>query len=358
MEQNMDIFNMLDLMTCPAFCVENGIITQVNEAARKRTLTVGSSISNMLLTGVQEYSDLQEGILHLTINVSSIPCGASVTRMDGRDIFRLEQDESQSELQALALAAQELRQPLTNIMAAGDNLLSEQASNAEQEQLARLHRGLMQMQRMISNMSDAYRYCQDTAKRQETRNISSIFDEIFTSIAPLAQKAGKQLNYTGLNDAVYCLVDEEMLERAIHNILSNAIKFSPAGGNIDVKLSHKNHMLYLTVSNEGTENAPDVYRDVYNRYLREPGLEDSRCGIGLGMVLIRSAAAAHGGTVLMEQSLERGTRLTMTLSIRQSAKSIVRTNVLRVDYAGGQNHRLLELSESLPVELYHRNTLD
>ena len=143
MEQNMDIFNMLDLMTCPAFCVENGIITQVNEAARKRTLAVGSSILNLLVTGVQEYSDLQEGLLHLTVNVSSISYGASVARMDGRDIFWLEQDESQSELQALALAAQELRQPLTSIMTAADHILPEQASDADQEQFARIYRGAM-----------------------------------------------------------------------------------------------------------------------------------------------------------------------------------------------------------------------
>lgn len=358
MEQNMDIFNMLDLMTYPAFCVENGIITQVNEAARKRTLAVGSSVSGMLVTGVQEYADLQDGCLHLTLSISGIPCGASVKRIEGRDIFWLEQDESQSELQVLALAAQELRQPLTSIMTAADNILPEQASPAEQEQLARIYRGLLQMQRMVSNMSDAYRYCQDTAKRQETRNISGIFDEIFTSVAPLVQQAGLQLSYTGLNDAVYCLVDEEMLERAIHNILSNAIKFSPAGGVVDVKLTRKNHMLYLTVSNSGTEGSCDAYRNVYNRYLREPGLEDSRCGIGLGLVLIRTAAAAHGGTVLMEQSPDRGTRLTMTLSIRQSAESIVRSKVLQVDYAGGQNHRLMELSESLPLELYRKETLD
>lgn len=70
------------------------------------------------------------------------------------------------------------------------------------------------------------------------------------------------------------------------------------------------------------------------------------------MVLIRSAATAHGGTILIEQPKEQGMRITMTMEIRQSRNSSLRSPALHVDYAGEWDHSLIELSESLPVSLY------
>ena len=81
-------------------------------------------------------------------------------------------------------------------------------------------------------------------------------------------------------------------------------------------------------------------------------MEDGRYGIGLGMVIIRTAAAAHSGTVLIQHPKDAGTRITMTLPIRQDTDPMVRSDLLRVDYAGEQNHRLLELSDCLPASAY------
>ena len=68
--------------------------------------------------------------------------------------------------------------------------------------------------------------------------------------------------------------------------------------------------------------------------------------------IIRTAAAHHGGAVLIDQPEGVGTRITMTMSIRQSKQATLRSNVLRVDYAGERDHGLIELSECLPTELY------
>ena len=70
------------------------------------------------------------------------------------------------------------------------------------------------------------------------------------------------------------------------------------------------------------------------------------------MVLIRSAAASHGGAVLIDQPEGSGTRVTLTLAIRQDTSGNVRSPLLRMDYAGERDHGLLELSESLPAELF------
>ena len=59
MEQIEETISMLDLMIRPAFCVKNGIIVQVNEAARSHMITPETPVAQMLLTGAQEYADFE-----------------------------------------------------------------------------------------------------------------------------------------------------------------------------------------------------------------------------------------------------------------------------------------------------------
>jgi signal transduction histidine kinase len=224
-----------------------------------------------------------------------------------------------------------------------------------QDQIARINRGLLQMMRVICNMSDAYHSNQEAPSQMETREIGNFLAEIFNNAAPMIAHTGIRLQFSGLTEPVYGLIDPGKLERAVHNILSNAVKFTPEGGTIKAKLTRKGKMLYLTVEDSGSGIHESIRGSVYERYRREPALEDSRHGIGLGMVLIRSAATVHGGTVLLEQPEARGSKLTMTIAIRTSKNTLVRSPIFEVDYAGGMDHRLLELSGCLPAKLYQKD---
>jgi signal transduction histidine kinase len=191
----------------------------------------------------------------------------------------------------------------------------------------------------------------------QTQDINALLEELFQSSIPLVSHAGVQLQYTGLDSPVYGLVDAEKLERGVSNMLSNAVKFSPKGSCVEAKLTRRGSMLYLTVcdgSGDTSENLRGT--SLHSRYRRDPGIEDGRYGIGLGMVLIRAAAAIHGGTILIEDG-DR-VRMTMSIAIRQNSEGIVRTNRLLVDYAGEWDHRLIELSEVLPAELYRNGNND
>lgn len=359
MEEQKDALGMLDLMIRPAFCVKENKIVKVNQAAEGLFLTPGAAIQPLLLTGGSEYAAFTDGCLYLTLSLSGQSCGASITRVDGMDVFVLEQEEDHAELRSMALAARELRDPLTNVMILADQLYplsALQDDPATKELALRLNRGLYQMLRVIGNMSDASR-CAVTS-RQETREIGSLFDEVFEKAEALICHTGVTLTYKGLNEQVYALADAEQLERAVLNILSNAIKFTPKNGTIEAKLTRHGSMLRLSVQDGGSGIAENIRSSVFNRYLRQPAIEDSRFGIGLGMVLIRSAAANHGGAVLIDQPSGKGTRITMTFAIRQSRDTMLRSNVLRVDYAGEQDHGLIELSECLPVKLYEKGIRD
>lgn len=355
MESQTNVTGMLDLILRPAFSVKNGLIDYANYPAQCCFFTQGTPIADLLTTGAEEYDALEEGCLYLTLSLAEHRFSASVTPMGDYRIFTLEADEAQPSLQSMALAARELREPLSNIMLSADRLfktldVTEDAASRQQAQ--QMNRSLYQMLRLISNMSDAARYTTESTGSQQLQDITAVLYEIFEKAAALLSHSGITLHYTGPQEAIYTLTNTEKLERAVYNILSNAAKFSPAGSTITAKLTRRGSKLYLTICDNGSGIPSHLRTNVFSRYLRQPSLEDGLQGMGLGMVMIRSAAAAHGGTVLLEQAENMGTRITVTLAIRQSQDGSFRSPTLRIDYAGERDHGLLELADCLPPALY------
>ena len=353
MDQFQNTLAMLDLMAQPAFCVCDGKIIKVNPAAAAFMIETGSGIEPLLLTGSEEYAAFQGGCLYLTLSLCGQHIGASVSRMQELDIFCIEQSQSDAHMQAMALAARELREPLSNIMTIADKLFPEAGSEdpKTKEQISIMNRGLFQMIRIIGNMSDAERYAADTGVRQEVRNIRAVFNEIFQHASDLTEHTPVSLHYTGLREDVYTLADVQKLERMVFNLISNAIKFTPAGGSIHASLTRRGSKLYLSVCDSGSGIEENLRSSLFSRYLRTPSLDDSRHGLGLGMVLVRSAATLHGGTVLVDHPEGCGTRITVSLSIRQGDATLCSPR-LRIDYAGERDHGLIELSDVLPASLY------
>ena len=355
MDQEMNALGMLDLMVCPGFCVKDGKIVKCNPSARSILLAEQMDILPLLATGEEEYRDFTGGTLYLTLDVSGAAWGASVTRIGDFDVFLLEEEADRAELQAMALAARELRGPLTSIMTTADRLFPMAALEDDpklREQASRLNRGLYQMLRIIGNMSDAEGYTLPRPLQTETLELKEFFGEIFEKNQTLMAHTGLTLRFENLNQYLYALADREKLERAVMNMLSNAMRFTAPGGIIEVRITRREKRLYLTMQDSGEGIPEEIRGSIHRRYLRQPGVEDGRFGIGLGMVLIRSAAAAHGGTVLIDHPDGIGTRITMTMMIRQDTSGNLRFPLMRIDYTGERDHGLVELSDILPASLY------
>jgi len=354
MENITDAMEMVDHLLQPAFCVRGGVIINVNPAGAARLIEPGTALTELLHTGQEEYWEFEGGCLYLTLNVNGEICGACVTRKKEFDLFTLEQTSAQSELQAMALAARELREPLAGVMITADQLFP--IANLEdpiaREQAARLNRGLYQILRIISNMSDAGRYSTDTGARQEIRDVSAIVSEVMAKAQALAEYTGVALSYHGFSEPVYTLADAEKLERAIFNMLSNALKFTPSGKTVQASLTRRGSRLYFSVADSGCGITDHIRGSIFTRYSRAPGVEDGRFGIGLGLVLVHAAAALHGGTVLVDHPTEPGTRITMSLAIRTGSGVKLRSPMLKVDYAGERDHGLLEFADILPSSVY------
>ncbi len=336
---------------CPGFAVKNHIITHCNQAAEALLLTPGTDVRELLMTGMEEYAALQSGCLYLKLKLSAKGWGASVTREGAHCIFLLDQEPEDSDLRSLALAARELRNPLSSLMIAADSLRRISAEDPQiQEQLARLNRSLHQMHRLVNNMSDACK--SNLLSPAGVHDWDRCIHDIFEKIAAQLEETNITLTWQGLGEKICGLANPGQLERAILNIVSNSMKFMPEDGSIHATLTRQQNMLYLSIRDSGSGIAKNVLSNVFTRYQRQPGIEDSRFGIGLGMVLIRAAAADHGGTVLIDSPDGKGTRVTMTMAIRQNA-NLLKTPVIP-PLVDGSRQVLTELSDSLPWEFYKK----
>lgn len=346
MEQVKDSPGLLELLPHPGFLVQENIIVRVNASAAAMQVAVGTPIGELLDGCREDYEGFSGGCLYLTLSLSGALLGACALRMEAGDVFLLDSGQEDAVLQSLALASRQLRLPLSNIMISAESLFSQLPESPEaQEAAARLNRGLYQLLRLVGNMSDA----DSGLTRRETLSIGGVFDEIFEKAGTLCQQAGFHLEYSGLKEDIYAIADRQQLERAVYNLLSNAMKFSPAGSTITAWLTRRGRKLCLQIQDAGEGILP---ADLFHRYLRQNTLEDSRFGMGLGMVLVRACAASHGGTVLVNTPEGGGTRVTMTLTLRQNADDILHSPTLRLEYTGGRDSALIELSQQLPWELY------
>lgn len=342
MEQLTDGTQMLELMLRPAFRAKNRIITQVNQSAAKLFLREGLCLDDIVEAGKEEYASFSGGMLYLTLNLCGQCFGACVVRLEGEDIFTLDQQFESEELRVLALAARELRGPLTSAMLAAQQLQGQEAS--------RINRSLYQLLRIVGNMSDASGL--SPVFLPERQNLNALFQEMAEKAAALSASSGIQIRYSGLSEEDCGLVDRQLLERAVLNMLSNALKFTPTGGEILLSLRKTGKQFRLSVTDSGS-GIPEAERStLFSRYLREPALEDPRHGIGLGMLLIRNTAARHGGAVLVDYPEGMGTRVTLTFGNAPEGENQSRANQPRADYAGEQDHALIELSEFLPLSYY------
>lgn len=351
----MDIannFSILQMLERPAFCVRDGIIIRANQHARSILFEEGKAISAFLLHDREAYQNFQGGCLYLNVTSAQITSGASVTRIEDFDLFVVDTESPQFE--AFALAAGQLKMPLCNLVNMLDAMSDQDPQFAAQR--GQLWKQVYQLGRVINNMSDVNWLRSESTARQETTEFKSLFQEIMEKMDTMVSAAGYQLEFRNLPRDVVGTADRELLLRAVSNILSNAVKFSPKGSLIRASLQRKEQYLYFSVTDPG--DGREARCNVFTRHVRHAGVEDARRGLGLGMAIIHSVATDHGGTVLVESPAEGGTRVTMTIALRKASQTELRTPVqLPVNnYTSGLDTSLVEFAEVLPSEIFEERT--
>lgn len=357
MDFTPDLSSIFSLVPLPTFYVKKGVITRANPAASALLFSEGTRVSDFLGSNQWGYWEFTSGCLYMGIRRGSKILHVCVTRFNDGDLFVVEEAHEPNELRTLCVTATAMRQPVSAVIATAGSMAELLKSNNDPkatEYIAQMNRQLWRIHRMLCNMSDAAHFADDYVARLRTQNLTKFISEIFQKAQHYAQFCGINLVYSVPDTEVRCLIDTQLIERAIYNMISNAIKASDKGTSINASFTVKDTRLLISIQDQGRGIPTDRLGDLFKRYGRQPGVNDVENGLGLGMVLIRCAALAHAGTVLIDHPEKVGTRVTLSFPMRVNKQAFLYAQGLDVDYAGNWDHGLLEFADVLPAHLYEK----
>jgi signal transduction histidine kinase len=222
----------------------------------------------------------------------------------------------------VANASHELRTPLTSVKlrvealrdwAGQDPEVAPQflaEIEGEVDRLARLADDLLDLSRVEANHGQHAR---------EPVDLALLAEEARASFSVRAGRAGVALSVERDDGPLEAAGDEEQLRRLLTNLVDNAIKFTPAGGRVTLRLARTKlgaaPAVKLEVADTGLGIAPEHLPHVFERFYRgEPQrAAGQRRGSGLGLSLAGSIVAAHGGTITAESAPDQGTTMRVVL---------------------------------------------
>jgi signal transduction histidine kinase len=110
------------------------------------------------------------------------------------------------------------------------------------------------------------------------------------------------------------LGDPELLRQALLNVLDNAIKYTPPGGQVHLALNREQDRARLIVADTGLGIAPEDLPHIFERFYRVDKARSSG-GAGLGLALVREIVTQHHGDIRVESTLHQGTIVTISLPL-------------------------------------------
>ena len=132
-----------------------------------------------------------------------------------------------------------------------------------------------------------------------------------------AARRGIGLHEAGDADLGEIRGDERKLKQVLLNLLSNALKFTPEGGRIDVRARLVDGMAEISVADTGIGIAPEDQEAVFEEFRQVGGSEKKAEGTGLGLTLCRKFVELHGGRIWVKSQVGQGSTFTFTLPVQR-----------------------------------------
>ena len=229
-----------------------------------------------------------------------------------------------------AVLSHELKQPL-NLIQLTAEMLSRVPEAASQPVIARgagtIKHMVESQARIIDDLMDLSRL--HTGKLTLTRTLVN-FSEAVSRVVNLMTKDAlqKQVTLSQAEIQSDCLVDGDVvrLEQIVWNLLSNALKFTPAGGSVQVRLNTKGEMVCLEVTDTGKGVAPEFLPIIFDMFRQgDTGTTRQYGGMGIGLALVRELVHGHGGRVeAHSEGIGSGARFRIFVPIADGMQDVSR----------------------------------
>jgi signal transduction histidine kinase len=223
----------------------------------------------------------------------------------------------------------ELRTPLTLLLAPLQTLIQERGSALQPDMrqlLLIMQSNGMRLLKLINDLLDLVRL--ESGKMEVKREPVAI-EPFLYGLANAVKKSAEDrgIHLEVISDPAICsvLADSDKLERILLNLLFNALKFTPAGGKVEVKAERENGELVLEVSDTGTGISEEQLPFIFDRFWQaDTSSQRKYRGVGIGLALVKELVEVQDGSVTVTSAIGKGTQFTVRLPyeelVRQSSE--------------------------------------
>jgi len=238
----------------------------------------------------------------------------------------------------VSTVSHELRTPLTVVLSATNNLLDGAfgaLNDPQRKWLKKISQHSLRLHGMISDILDLSKLQSGkTEMRREQLDIGKLFKAGLANMAMLAKEKKIRLTHNVSNDLPLIWGDSGRLDQVLTNLVTNAIKFTPEEGRIEVTVEKEEEHIAVTVADTGVGIAPDQQEEIFNRFHQirsQDKPESSTQGIGLGLAICREIVIQHRGHIWVESEAGQGSRFKFQIPIEARSAAERPLNILVVD---------------------------
>lgn len=219
----------------------------------------------------------------------------------------------------MAMITHEMRTPLTAIRGMSEVLMQ---FDADADRRREMHQTINEAAQRLSRMIDEYLDISrlESGVRQlriASVRLATLIEQNLLLMEPLAIQRDIKLTRQLADDLPEVLVDEDLISRALTNLLGNAIKYSPPNSEVIVSAKTDGKSCFVSVSDQGPGIPPELRVRIFEKFYRVPRIEDADApGTGLGLAMVQEIVELHGGRVMLESDAGSGSTFTLRLPIQ------------------------------------------
>ncbi|MCH2534661.1 MAG: ATP-binding protein [Bdellovibrionales bacterium] len=239
--------------------------------------------------------------------------GCVVVFSDQTQIRKLEQHRKEF----VANVSHELRTPLTSIKGYAETLKNTAVDDENQQKFLDII--IKQSSRLgdsIDELLTLSRMDKESKLELEKGSLKQVLESAIEVCRPKAEVMQQKLSFTDETNNAYAYIHPHMLERAVVNLIDNAVKYSGANTQIDVILSKKDQYFSISVIDEGPGIEQKHQDRLFERFYRVDESRNSKVGgSGLGLSIVKHVALSHGGFVEVESHSGKGSLFRICLPV-------------------------------------------